>query len=52
MGGVEHSQNCASHAATEINFGLHSAGCGHLVRRGISRQGSTYLRTAIRTNPC
>jgi len=28
---------------TEIHFGLHSAGHGHLVRHGSPRQGSTYL---------
>jgi len=32
---------------TEIHFGLHSAGHGHLVRHGSPGQGSMYLRTAI-----
>ena len=32
---------------TEINFGLHSAGSERLMRHDRSRQGSTYLRTAI-----
>jgi len=44
---VEHSQNRASHAMTEINFGLHSAESVRLVRHGRPGQGSTYLRTAI-----
>jgi hypothetical protein len=39
--------NCTPHAATEINFGLHSAGRGRLVRHDRPGQGSTYLRTAI-----
>jgi len=43
MDGVEHSQNRAPHAMTEINFGLHSAGRGRLARYGRSGQGSTYL---------
>jgi hypothetical protein len=30
MDGVEHSRSRAPHAMTEINFGLHSAGRGHL----------------------
>jgi len=47
MDGVEHSWSRAPHAMTEINFGLHSAGRGHLVRHGRPRQGSTYLRTAM-----
>jgi len=45
---VEHSQNRATNTVTEINFGLRSAGNGHLARHGRPGQGSTYLRTAIR----
>jgi len=47
MDGVEHSRSPAPHAATEMNFGLHSAGRGRLARHGRPGQGSTYLRTAI-----
>jgi len=32
MDGVEHSRSRAPHAATEMNFGLHFAGSGHLAR--------------------
>jgi len=48
LGKVEHSpddrnEHRASPAATEINFGLHSARNGRLARHGRRRQGSTYL---------
>ncbi len=32
--GVEHSPNRTPHKATEMNFGLHSAGSGRLARHG------------------
>jgi len=31
---VEHSQSRAPHTATEMNFGLHSAGSARLTRHG------------------
>ena len=46
MDEVEHSQNSASHAATEMNVGLHSTVSGRLAQCGKPGQGSTYLRTA------
>gem|GEM_PF-2579306 len=39
--------NSAPHTATEMNFGLRSAGNGRLARHGRPGQGSTYLRTAL-----
>jgi len=39
----EHSRNRAHHAATEMNFGLHSAGSGRLARHGRWEQWSMYL---------
>jgi len=36
---------------TEIHFGLHSAGSGHLARNGRLRQGSTYLRNNAQRSP-
>ncbi len=47
MDEVEHSQNYAPQAATEMNVGLHSAGSGHLARHDRPDQGSMHLRTAI-----
>jgi len=47
MDRVEHSQSPAPHAATEMNFGLHSARGRRLAQHGRPGQGSTYLRTAI-----
>jgi len=48
MDEVEHSQNRTPHKATEIHFGLHYAGSGHLARRGRPGRESTYLRNAVR----
>jgi hypothetical protein len=39
--------NSAPHTATEMNFGLRSAGNGRLARHGRPGQGSTYLRNYI-----
>jgi hypothetical protein len=39
-------RNRTLHAATEMNFGLHSAGSGRLARYGRPGQGSTYPRSA------
>ena len=50
MDEVEHSQNSASHAATEMNVGLHSTVSGRLAQCGKPGQGSTYPRTAIILN--
>ena len=47
MDRVERSRNRASHVATEMNFGLHSAERGRLARHGRYEPWSTYLRTAI-----
>ena len=47
MDGVAHSRHRALHAMTAINFGLHAAGHGHLVRHGSPGQVSMYPRTAI-----
>ena len=47
MDKVEHSWNRTPHKATEMNFGLHSAGSGRLVPHDRPGQGSTYLRAAI-----
>jgi hypothetical protein len=46
----KHSRNRPP-AATEMNFGLPSAGRGRLVRHGRPGQGATHLRTAIILNP-
>jgi hypothetical protein len=44
----KHSRNRPP-AATEMNFGLPSAGRGRLVQHGRPGQGATHLRTAINT---
>jgi hypothetical protein len=49
MDKVEHSQNRAPHTATEMNFGLRSAGNARLVQHGRARRRSPYPRTAIIT---
>jgi hypothetical protein len=46
----KHSRNRPP-AATEMNFGLPSAGRGRLVQHGRPGQGATHLRTAIILNP-
>jgi hypothetical protein len=52
MDKVEHSREFTSQAATEMNFGLHSAGSGRLVPHDRPGQGSTYLRAAINPLYC